>query len=193
MRPDFGVDGIEGPFQRRDVFNLLIDSILEGNQNSIEIYSDFSDYINVTAKLDEYGKIEIVAEHKRLTYHNPAVTFLFGIFEQSFVGRFIFVGEDGSRHFALLELPPDVVDANENAQDIGIMVETILFPAFVEVSDGVAGDAPVDNVQVIFGVLGQEEICDEMDVAEAEGLVCAAVPVGVGNAVADKENGLIRF
>lgn len=48
-------------------------------------------------------------------------------------------------------------------------------------------------MQVVCWVFAQEVIGNEMNIAEAEGLIGTAVPVGIGDAVADEENGLIRF
>ena len=91
------------------------------------------------------------------------------------------------------ELPPDVVYADEDAENIGVVVETVLLPAVFEVTDGVAGDSGVEDIQVVCRVFAKEKLGDEVDVAEAEGLVGRVVPVSVGNAVADEKNLVIRF
>ena len=146
------------------------------------------------AKMSEHRVVKVIAEHKRLAYHNLAVTFLCHHRQKLPVSGFVFVERDGVRQFVFGgELPPDVVNANDDAEDIGIVVEAILLPAGFEVADGVAGDSGVEDIQVVCWVFAQEVIGDEVDVAEAEGLIGTAVPVGVGDAVADEENGLIRF
>jgi len=70
------------------------------------------------------------------------------------------------------------------------VVEAIFLPAIFEVTNGVAADSGVDDIQVVSGIFCQEGIRHKIDVAEAEGLIGAAVPVGVGNAVADEKNRL---
>jgi len=64
-------------------------------------------------------------------------------------------------------------------------------PTRFEVTDSIAGDASVNKVQVVSWIFSQQEIGDEVDVAETEGAVCTAVPVGVGDTVADEENCLV--
>ena len=85
-------------------------------------------------------------------------------------------------------MPPDVVNADEDAEDIGLVVDAVPLPPFFEVSDIVAGDASVDDIEVVCWAFCQEEIGDEVDIATAEGLAGAEVSVGVGDAVADEEN-----
>ena len=194
MRPKVRVDHIVRPVLRRDFLYTLINWLLQRDQDGVEISSETANRFNITAKLGEHRVIKIVAEHKRLTNHNPAVTFLLDFVKKPYVSRFIFFRKDSVRQFGFCgKLPPDVVNADENAEDVGFVVEAIPLPAVFEVANGVAGDASVNDVQVVSWVFSQEEIRDEMDVAEAEGLVVAGVPVGVGDTVADEENGLVGF
>jgi hypothetical protein len=110
------------------------------------------------------------------------------------VSGFVFVEQDGVRQFVFgVELVPDIVNADEDAEDIGIVVEAVLLPAVFEVADGVAGDSGVEDIKVVFGVFAEEKPGEEVDVAVTEGLVGMTFPVGIGNAVADKKNLVIRF
>ena len=187
--PEFWVNGIERPTLGRDCLNLLVDCSLQRDQNGVEIRSDSANHFNEMTKLDKDGLIEIIAEHKRFAYHKPAGTILFDFIEKLPVCRFKFINEDGPRKVVFArKLPPDVVDADEDAEDVGIVVETIPSPAVFEVADGVAADTSINNVQVVSWIFSQQEIGDEMDVAEAEGFIALEVSVGVGNTVADEEN-----
>jgi len=94
---------------------LHIDCLLKRDENGVEVRSESANNVNETSKLSENGIVKIIAEHKRLTYHKPAVTFLFCILEKPSVCRFIFVGKDSARQFTGFEPPPDVVYADENA------------------------------------------------------------------------------
>ena len=144
--------------------------------------------------MSEHRVVKVIAEHKRLAYHKSAVTFLCRERKELPVSGFVFVEQDGVRQFVFgVELVPDVVNADEDAEDIGIVVEAILLPAGFEVRNGVAGDACIDDIQIVSGIFGQEGIRHEIDVAGAEGLIGTMVSVGVGNAVADEKNLVIRF
>ena len=146
------------------------------------------------AKTNEHGVVKVIAKHKRLAYHKSAVTFLRRERKELPVSGFVFVEQDGVGQFVFGgELPPDVVNADEDAEDIGVVVEAILLPTVFEVRNGVAGDSGVDDIKVVCRVFAKEKLGDEVDVAEAEGLVGRVVPVGVGNAVADEKNLVIRF
>ena len=127
---------------------------------------------DITTKMSEHRVVIIIAEHKRLAYHNLAVTFLFRERKKLPVNRFVFVEQDGEGQFVFgVELAPDIVDADQDAEDIGVVVEAILLPAVFEVADGVAGDSGVEDIQVVCRVFAKEELGDEVDVAEAEGFV----------------------
>jgi hypothetical protein len=144
--------------------------------------------------MSEHRVVKVIAEHKRLAYHKSAVTFLCRKCEKLPVSGFVFVERDGVRQFVFgSELPPDIVDADEDAEDIGVVVEAILLPAILEVAYSVAGDTCIDDIQIVSGIFSQEGIRHEIDVAAAEGFVGTMVPVGVSDAVADEENLVIRF
>jgi len=164
---------------------------LQRNQNSVEVRCEHADYFDIQAKLFEYGIAKIVTEHKRVAYHKPAVTFSFDIREKRDVSRLILLRIYGLwREKAPFKLPPDVVDADEDAEDIGVVVDAVGLPAVFEVAYGVSADAGVNDIEVMGRVGGEEVIGDEVDVTIAEGFVGAAVPVGVGNAVADEKKRL---
>jgi CBS domain-containing protein len=150
--------------------------------------------LDIRAKMSEHRVVKVIAEHKRLAYHKLAVTFLFRKRKDVSVSGFVFVEQDGVRQFVFgVELVPDIVNADEDAEDIGIVVEAVLLPAVFEVADGVAGDSGVEDIKVVFGVFAEEKPGEEVDVAVTEGLVGMTFPVGIGNAVADKKNLVIRF
>ena len=194
MRPSFGMDRIRRPVLRRNVFNTLIDCFLQGNETGVKVGSNAVNGINIAAEMREHGVIRIVAKHKRLAYHNLAVTFCFYLDEKLFVSPFIFIQRDSVRQFFLAcKLSPDIVDPDHDAEDIGVVVETILLPAGFEVADCVAGDSGVEDVKIVCRVFAEEEIGDVIDIAEAEGLMGAVISVGVCDAVADEDNCVIWF
>ena len=153
MRPNFGMNHIERPVLGRNFLYTLIDCLLQRNQASVELIGDTVNGFNKRAKMSEHRIVIIIAEHKRLAYHNLAVTFLFRERKEVPISGFVFVDRDGVRQFVLgVELVPDIVDADEDAEDIGVVVKAILLPAIFEVADGVAADARIDNVQVVSGI-----------------------------------------
>lgn len=84
-----------------------------------------------------------------------AGTVLFDLGEKLPVGGFEFILEDGAfEAWAVEELPADVVYADEDAEYVGLVVEVISLPAVFEVADSVAGDAAVDDIEVVSGVFG---------------------------------------
>ena len=188
------MDHIGRPVLRRNIFYTLIDCLLQRNYTSVEVIGDTVNRFNKRAKMSKHRVVIIIAEHKRLAYHKSAVTFLCRKCEKLPVGSFVFVKHNCVRQFVFgVELVPDVVNADEDAEDIGVVVEAIFLPAAFEVCNGVAGDSGVDDIQVVSGIFCQEGIRHKVDVAEAEGLVGTMVSVGVGNAVADEKNFVIRF
>ena len=60
------------------------------------------------------------------------------------------VERNGIRRFIFgSELSPNIVDADEYAEDIGVVVEAVLLPSGLEVANGVAGDSGVYYVKVV--------------------------------------------
>ena len=79
---------------------------------------------NIAAELNENRVIQIVAEHKGFTNYNLTVTLVFDFVEKSSVDGLIFIGEDSASGFEkTAKLPADIVNANEDAKDIGIVVD----------------------------------------------------------------------
>ena len=186
------MDHIERPILRRNLLYTLIDCLLQRNHTSAKVIGDTANRFNKRAKMSEHRVVKVIAEHKRLAYHKSAVTFLCHHRKKLPVGRLVFVKRDGVWQVVFgSELPPDVVNADEDAEYLGVVVEAIFLPAAFEVRNGVAGDSGVEDIQVVCWVFAQEEIGDEVDVAKAEGLVGPEFPVGVGNAVADEKNRLV--
>ncbi len=66
---------------------------------------------------------------------SDAGDFLLGSLEEG--AETCFIGFDGS-FVSAVEFVPDVVDANEDAEDVGLDIDGVLFPAFVEVGNFVA-------------------------------------------------------
>jgi len=97
MCPEFGVDGIGGPFLRGDIFNQCIDLVLEGDNNGIKFFGDTANGFDILTKTGEHRISRIIAKHKRLTEHKPAVTFFFCLFKKLTAGRFVFIELDGVR------------------------------------------------------------------------------------------------
>ena len=99
---------------------------------------------------------------------------------------------------AVLELVPEVVDADENAQHVGLEVEAIGLPAFGELIDLVAADAAVEDLQLIVRVIDQQLRGGEPGVAAAEcglrvGQRVVLLAAGVGDRIALEQNRLARL
>jgi len=88
-------------------------------------------------------------------------------------------------------LPPHIVYADEYAQDIRPIFNAVLFPPARQVPNGIAVDTGIYNTDIQVGVLCQKHVTHKVNVAEAEGPVSWMVPVRIGYAVADENNGLI--
>ena len=130
-----------------------------GAQAGVEFIGNAVNSFDITAKMSEHRIVKVIAEHKRLAYHKLAVTFLFCEREELPVSRFVFVEQDGVTQFVFgVELVPDIVDADEDAEDIGIVVEAIPLPSVFEVADGVAGDSGVEDIKVVCRVFAEEKL-----------------------------------
>ncbi len=139
MRPNFGMNGISRPVFGRNFLYTLIDCLLQRNQTSVEFGGNATNNFDKRAKMSEHRVVKVIAEHKRLAYHKLAVTFLFRKCKKVAVSSFIFVERNGVRQLVFGgELPPDVVNANHDAEDVGVVVEAIFLPAGFEVADGIA-------------------------------------------------------
>ena len=113
---------IERPILRRDLLYTLIYCLLQRNYTSVEVIGDAVNHFNKRAKMSEHRVVKVIAEHKRLAYHKSAVTFLCHHRKELPVSGFVFVEQDGVRQFVFgVELVPDVVNADEDAEDIGIV------------------------------------------------------------------------
>ena len=66
------------------------------------------------------------------------------------------------------------------------MVKTILFPSTVQIANRISADTSIDNVDIVFGIFGQQVVCGEMHVAEPERSVCRIKPVGVRDTISDE-------
>lgn len=86
--------GVIRPFIGRDGFDLFVNALLQRDKDGVELFGNGSDYLNVIAQGLKDGVTEIIAEHRRLTYHKPAVTFFFCFAKQQSAGRFEFIGID---------------------------------------------------------------------------------------------------
>jgi len=50
----------------------------------------------------------------------------------------------------------------------------------------IAADTSIDNIEIAFGIFGQQPVCYKMHIAISERPVSSIEPAGVGYAVADK-------
>ena len=86
---------------------------------------------------------------------------------------------------------PGIVDADEDAQHIGIEVEAIFFPSGVKIHHAVAGNTPVDDIVSIAQVITEDPGCHESGISGAvTGIGFGkrfAVASGVGNRVTLKK------
>lgn len=68
----------------------------------------------------------------------------FGLLEE--FGESGLVGSDGAIGFPI-EFVPDVIDADEDAEDGGLKVDGVFLPAFLEIGDFMAADAAVEDAE----------------------------------------------
>ena len=184
--------GIERPFFCRDLLDLFVNPALQRHQNGVELARQITDYPDIVLQSLEYLISLAVTEHERLHQDKPAVAALLRLREQPSVCRFIFSGiYSGGLSLGLSILPPYIVYADEYAQDIRLVLDAVHFPAGRQVPDGIAVDTRVYNTDIEVGVPRQKHIAHKVHVAEAEGPVSWVVPVRIGYAVADEDNGLI--
>ncbi len=103
-----------------------------------------------------------------------------------FVEIYRFVGPIGV-------LTPYIVDSNKDAEDIRLMGQAISFLSVVQIMDGIAADAGINTIKVVFRIFRQKVVCCEVHVAVSERPVFGLASAGVGYAVADKDNCVVRF
>lgn len=87
--------------------------------------------------------------------------------------------------------PPDIVNADKEGQIVGLEVDTVGLPALEEVGSAVAGDAAVEASEAEVGPEGVQEGGGGKSVALAEVVGVGFIALGVSNAVALKEEGLV--
>ena len=98
----------------------------------------------------------------------------------------------------VLELVPEVVHADENAQHVRLQVEAIGLPALGELKHLVAADAAIEDLQIRVGPIDQQLRRGEPGIAVAErglrigGRVLAAA-AGVGDRIALEQDRLPRL
>ena len=90
-----------------------------------------------------------------------------------------------------VELPPDVVDADENGEPVRMEIQHIGLPAGFQVPGGIAAGAHIDDPDPGFGVGRLQKAVHQPDVAFADGVeqpfAAGAGPVEVGDGIADED------
>lgn len=184
--------GIQRPFLCRDVLDLFVNPALQRHQNGVEVPRQITDHLDILLQSLEYFISPVTAKHERLHQDKPAVAPLLRLGKQPSVRRFIFTRiYSGRLSFRLSILPPHIVYADEYAQNIRLVLNAVFFPSLRQVPDGIAVDTGVYNTDIQVSVLCQKDIAHEVHVAEAEGPVSWMVPVRIGCAVANEDNGRI--
>lgn len=126
--------------------DCFVEGLLEGNPKSAVC---FGDLLGGGAALVEFGEPVVfdssAFEDEGFTNDDDRLGHdLFGLFDEAIETGFVRL--DGPFILAV-DLVPDVVDADQDAEDGGSEVETVFFPAFLEVGHFVATDSTVVNTK----------------------------------------------
>lgn len=181
-----------------DVAQDCVEGGLRVDENCAGLLGDFTSDGPVLVHACAHGVGAVGFEEERGGEEDVASDGL-GLLDEVREGVLVFAGGDvglGAR--GLVELAPDVVDADHDGEDLGCGGEGVLVPAGGEVADGMARDAAVEDVDAEFGVRCLKPRPDERDVAVAEAEVRAprgGLAVGfatcLGDGVADEEEGVV--
>jgi len=95
-----------------------------------------------------------------------------------------------------VEISPDIIDADEDAEEIGFHVDGVFLPTVAEVCDFVGTDAAIVDVKPGLGHVDAESGGDKVDVTVAEIMIAVflvASPFHIGDGVALKEEAATLF
>src|SRR5690606_30615529 len=187
-----GVHAVARPVARSRLLDGLVEHRLELDERRLRL---FGDALRGLAALIELGEPLVVhrarAEDEGLADDDPRLRERFlRAFEE--IGEALLVALDRAV-VAAVQLVPDVVHADEDAQKVGRDVDRVLLPALVEIGDLVPRDAAVVDLERILGTRRKEIGSDEERVAtthRARGVraLVAAIATGIRDRVALEED-----
>lgn len=194
-----GVDAVAGPvFGFGAGGDSVVEHRLEGDPEGVVLLRDFFGGGAELVELGEPGVFDgSAAEGEGFADDDGGVgKVLFSVLDEGV--ETIAVGGDGAVIFTV-HLVPHVVHADEDGEDGGLEIESVLLPAGLELGDFVAANAAVEDLEVEAGVGAEEIAADEEGIAASEGALVVglvgflAAAAGVGDGVALEEDDVAFF
>lgn len=187
-----GMDAIPSDIARMHMLEESIPTFLQINADQIVLGGQFLDdraeFVHASAhgiglvRLHEIGGHEDHALHARQRLLDKALI----------AGTIVFEGDMLLLEFGAVELTPYIVDADEDADVIGILFDYVGLPALFQIARLVTADAHVHDAQMQFGIHAAKERTNVRNVAAAPRVEQAFADrtraLIVGNGIADKEN-----
>ena len=180
-----GMDAVGGPEGLRGAFEGLVEDILSREMEGVEFLGELGDDLASGGDVgDEFRAVGHIGADKGIHEDEADVGKLLARPLEKLAVDALVAGYLDA--IGGVEFMPGVVDADEDADDVGAEVDGVDFPARVEVDDAVAGDAAVDDVPVLLRCVAEESGGDEERIAGAESVAVVAGGAGdVASAVSD--------